>query len=361
MKILRLAAVLLFAFGLALAQVRDPLPVPDVAGYRTLKGDFHMHTVFSDGDVWPVTRTHEAWRDGLDAIAITDHVAYHPHKADVSLDLARPFAIARPAAEQLGLLLVPAVEFSEGDLHANALFVKDPNAFTGLDLAASFKRAREQDAFVFWNHPGWKQTAEWFPPIDAAHKEGLIQGVELVNGPSYYKQAFPWIGEKNLAIFANSDVHRPILPDYGPRQRPITLVFVKSADLDGLREAFLARRTAAWMGGEIWGAERLLKGLWEGAVKVQNAEIRRRTTGLLFRNHSAIPFRVKVAKAPAWLRLRTLEIREERTTGFQVDVGKDAPAGRTVAEVQFEVTNLHTEPARNLIVAVPLTVALQQP
>ena len=30
------------------AEVRDPLPVPDLPGYKTLKGDFHIHTVFSD-------------------------------------------------------------------------------------------------------------------------------------------------------------------------------------------------------------------------------------------------------------------------------------------------------------------------
>ena len=35
----------------AAAQHRDALPVPDLPGYRTLKCDFHTHTVFSDGEV----------------------------------------------------------------------------------------------------------------------------------------------------------------------------------------------------------------------------------------------------------------------------------------------------------------------
>ncbi|MHC4330495.1 MAG: hypothetical protein ACYSWW_20505 [Planctomycetota bacterium] len=32
---------------------------PDILGYKTLKCDFHMHTVFSDGQVWPTTRVDE--------------------------------------------------------------------------------------------------------------------------------------------------------------------------------------------------------------------------------------------------------------------------------------------------------------
>lgn len=32
------------------------ISIPDIPGYQTLKGDFHMHTVFSDGHVWPTFR-----------------------------------------------------------------------------------------------------------------------------------------------------------------------------------------------------------------------------------------------------------------------------------------------------------------
>ena len=92
-------AILIHASAwLAAAQARDPLPVPDLPGYKTLKADFHTHTVFSDGEVWPTTRVSEAWRDGLDVIAITDHYTYNPHKADVKIDVVRPYEIAREAA-----------------------------------------------------------------------------------------------------------------------------------------------------------------------------------------------------------------------------------------------------------------------
>lgn len=41
--------------------------------------DLHIHTVFSDGNVWPTLRVEEARREGLDLIAMTEHLEYQPH------------------------------------------------------------------------------------------------------------------------------------------------------------------------------------------------------------------------------------------------------------------------------------------
>jgi len=49
---------------------------PDLPGYKTLVCDLHMHTVFSDGSVWPNIRVMEAKKDGLDVIATTEHLEY---------------------------------------------------------------------------------------------------------------------------------------------------------------------------------------------------------------------------------------------------------------------------------------------
>jgi hypothetical protein len=56
---------------------------PDTDEYQTLVMDLHTHSVFSDGHVWPSIRVEEALRDGLDAIAITEHLEYQPHLADI--------------------------------------------------------------------------------------------------------------------------------------------------------------------------------------------------------------------------------------------------------------------------------------
>ena len=42
-----------------------------------------MHSVFSDGSVWPDTRIEEAKRDGLDVIATAEHLEYQPWKDDI--------------------------------------------------------------------------------------------------------------------------------------------------------------------------------------------------------------------------------------------------------------------------------------
>ena len=55
---------------------RNEINIPGFDDYRVLKCDFHTHTVFSDGLVWPDGRIYEAWQDGLDAIAITDHIEH---------------------------------------------------------------------------------------------------------------------------------------------------------------------------------------------------------------------------------------------------------------------------------------------
>jgi hypothetical protein len=295
----------------------------------------------------------------LDAISITDHTHYNPIKADVTTDLTRPYAIASPTAIAMGIILIPGVEFAEKDLHANALFIKDPNALRGLSLAESYREAHNQGAFVFWNHPGWKGKAEWWEPIANAHAAGHFQGIEVANSFDYYPESFAWVGEKNLAPLANSDVHTPISISYSRRQRPVTLVFAKTADIEGIREALFARRCAAWMGGQIWGPEEMLKGLWLGGVRVLTPAIRSRSAGFMLHNLSAFPFRLRVVKSPPWLQVRATDLVEEQITGLRVEIAKDAPAGPRTADVELEITNLHPAPDRNLQVTVPLKVDLK--
>src|SRR4030042_5681465 len=97
-KINLFAAVVIFltAFSFSHSQTyfRNKINIPDITGYKTLKCDFHMHTVFSDGDVWPTFRVNEAWRDGLDAIAITDHIEYRYRKNELPKDENKSYQLA---------------------------------------------------------------------------------------------------------------------------------------------------------------------------------------------------------------------------------------------------------------------------
>ena len=355
---------------LAQNESRDPLPVPDVAPYKTLKGDFHLHTAFSDGRVWPTVQVREAWRDGLDVIALTDHAEYHPNAPDVRIDGNRAYEVASPIAAQLGLLLIRGVEITkpdppapsvlpEGSAHFNALFISDANALNTPDLMQSLRAAKAQHAFVFWNHPRYGVArAEWFRPIARAFDEGLFQGMELVNGPDFYEEAYPWITERQLTILATSDGHDPMPSRATGFRRPITLLFVRSADTDGVREALEARRTAAWLGEDVWGPEEFLKGLWEGAISVQ-PELRR-TPGagpmIVFRNTSAIPMRLRIAQRPDWLRPGTGLVPALGELAMAVGLERNAPAS-TEFTIDLDVLNLHTAPGKNLVARVQLRLS----
>ncbi|MDY3932934.1 MAG: histidinol-phosphatase, partial [Muribaculaceae bacterium] len=58
---LTLVAALVLAMA-SHAQIRRQIHVPDIAGFTTLKCDFHLHTCFSDAAVWPDLRVEEALR-----------------------------------------------------------------------------------------------------------------------------------------------------------------------------------------------------------------------------------------------------------------------------------------------------------
>ena len=86
---------------------------PDIPGYKTLICDFHQHTVFSDGNVWPSIRVQEAIKDGLDAISITDHIEYQPHSEDIPHpDRNRSYQVAIEAAKNKSLIVINGSEIT---------------------------------------------------------------------------------------------------------------------------------------------------------------------------------------------------------------------------------------------------------
>lgn len=55
---------------------RTEIVLPQVNGYNVYKADLHTHSAFSDGSVLPEYRVKEAWADGLDIMAVTEHIEY---------------------------------------------------------------------------------------------------------------------------------------------------------------------------------------------------------------------------------------------------------------------------------------------
>jgi 3',5'-nucleoside bisphosphate phosphatase len=257
---------------------RKVLHIPDIPGYVTLKGDFHMHTMMSDGHVWPEYRIREAWKEGLDVIAITDHIEYLPHKDYLKSDHNSAFEIAKSRAEEMNILLVRGSEITRSmpPGHLNAIFLEDSNPLEKEEPMDAIKAAADQGAFIFWNHPGWASqqpdTTIWWDIHTTLLENGWLHGVEVINGGEWYPVAMNWCKDKNLTVMANSDVHDAMDYKYDfslpNSHRPMTLVFSNDRSLDGIKEALFSHRTVGFTGTQLMGAEDLIIGLFTESVKI---------------------------------------------------------------------------------------------
>lgn len=152
--------------------VRTNLVLPQVDGLNCYTADLHVHTNFSDGNLTPEERVKEAWIDGLDILAITDHIetrkgeramlkflkGYAPDKekgfepintrcsrgvpADergIVSDLNYSVSAAQKAAKAYPeLTIIKGTEISREPVHIGhycALFTKDNNAIYSTDDA----------------------------------------------------------------------------------------------------------------------------------------------------------------------------------------------------------------------------------
>lgn len=274
LRALTAAAIVLWAVLLARAQVRHEIQFPEVGEYRTLKCDLHTHTVFSDGYVWPTVRVEEAFREGLDVIAITDHLEYQPHQKDVPTNHNRSYELAAGLAKERNIVLVRGAEITRDTPpgHFNALFLTDINPLDNQDFYEVFKQAAAQGAFVFWNHPGWKgaQKGQWGEWQTKLYDSKQLQGIEICNGDEYYKDAHGWAIERGLTLIGNSDIHDPS-PGREPtpdKHRTMTLVFAREKSLDAVKEALLAGRTAVWCRNRLFGHEAQLAPLFAAGVRI---------------------------------------------------------------------------------------------
>lgn len=254
---------------------RMELRLPAIEGYETLTGDFHIHTVFSDGKVWPDVRVNEAWRDGLDVIAITDHLEYRPHGQKIEGDLNEPYRIAARRGEQLGILVVPGCEITRKKPvgHINALFVEDVNAISSEDPQGSMDEARRQNAVVMLNHPGWPD--DHFEVSDIQRRwldEGRFTAIEIYTWLEAYPNAGDLAAACNLTVMSDSDIHQPIADRYGVGRglRPMTLLFCREHSLEGVREAIESHRTLAWFNGILAGREELLRAFVQQCLKLRS-------------------------------------------------------------------------------------------
>ena len=338
------------------AQTRK-ITFPDVPGYQTLVCDLHQHTVFSDGSVWPDIRVREAIFDGIDAISLTEHIEYQPHKTDIPHpDRNRSFEVAKEYAKDKDLIIIHGAEITRSmpPGHGNAIFIKDANKLIIDDPIAAYREANAQGAFVFWNHPHWpRQKPDGIAELTEMHKtlisEGLLHGIEVVNEGTYSDEALAIAQENNLARMGTSDIHGLIdwLFDIsGGGHRPVTLVFANERTEDAIKEALIARRTVAWFKNNLIGNESELVPLLNSCLETGEASYIDETSVLVanIRNNSHARFVLRnLSNFTFHLNSDLIEVPPLSSIELRIKT-KEKQAS---VELNFEVLNAITAPGNH--------------
>lgn len=348
----------LVTLGLTLpiqAQIRKEIQVPNIGDYQTLKCDFHMHTVFSDGLVWPTVRVDEAYREGLDCIALTEHLEYRPHQKDIQAHHGRSWEIAEKSAQANDILLIRGSEITRpmAPGHFNALFLNDCNPLVQEDWRDSFREAKAQHAFIFWNHPGWSRqqpdTTLWWNEHTELLQQGCMQGIEVGNGVMYSPEAHQWCIDKKLTMIGTSDIHQPIQTDIDfakGEHRTMTFVLAKERTLEGVREALENRRTLVWIGQQLIGEEAYLREFFDKSIEIVRVDRKAKRCDITLQNHSDLTFLLKKTAHPQaieYFRDYTIRPQSRHTlTIYFPETMKES------AEIHFEVTNLLVAPGKGL-------------
>lgn len=285
--------------GTAIARERRITFPKTPDGRSVLAVDLHTHSVFSDGSVWPDIRVEEAKRDGLFAMAVSEHLEYQPHAADIPHpDRNRSYELAKAAAEVTPdstgvaaqkLLVINGSEITKVVMppgHINAVFITDANALKSGDVVQQLRTANAQGAFTFWNHPYWtSQTPNGVATMTPLHaqliKDGLLHGIEVANGADISDESFQIALENNLTVLGTSDVHGLIDWEYdiaGGGHRTATLVLAADETGDGVKSALKAGHTVAVYNDTLTGRKENVEAVMRGALRIEVGKALPRTT-----------------------------------------------------------------------------------
>jgi len=347
----------LFIIEISFAQSRRIIHIPNIPGYQTLKCDFHTHTVFSDGTVWPTVRVQEAWQEGLDAISITDHIEYRPHSKDITADHNRSFEIAEPLAKELKIILIRGAEITRNmpPGHLNALFIRNANLLDRENVNDAIREARDQGAFLIWNHPGWivqqPDSTVWWSEHTNLLKNNMLHGIEVFN-ESFCPEALEWAIEKKLTIFSNTDEHGP--SNYYDSHRPLTLVFSKSRTKGGIREALFNRRTVAYFNNLLVGDAAYLNPLFFASIEFENVPLKltNKENRLIFvKNNSDINYELELVQPGIGFDVtEKLKLKAHQITTVEITANSDEVAAMKSLRVFYEVKNMKISNDKNLVI-----------
>lgn len=315
---------------------RADIVIPQVKGYNVYKADFHTHSIYSDGEVTPAQRVVEAWEDGLDIVAITDHIEYRPGENEIlrymggyirpefrggdkavntditksapdsrgivaDLNLGSKMAIKQ--GKKYGIMVVQGAEITRDKQGCyNALFTKDNNAIYDPNLETAIRNARSQDALIVCNAPCGADgdNVAMLPQSQALLGKGLIDAIEVANLQKSYPARYPLCVDGSYAPIAASNIHKLIdfeYPNTGKEYfRNMTFVLAEKCDEASIKEALRAKRTIAYFGNMLVGSEELITELFKASVEVEYLGINWKDKRIMVTNKSSLPLAISWGK-----------------------------------------------------------------
>lgn len=352
------------------AQTRkEKMFFPDADGYKVLKGDFHQHTIFSDGLVWPTTRVEEAYEEDLDVICLTEHIEHRPHLNDMtSKDHNRSYEIAKTEAERFGVILIRSAEITRemAPGHLNVINIKDANAFEKFvnknntreasSVIETLQEAKNQDGFIFWNHTAFPTTdnkSTWHPIHEELKNKGLMMGIEIVNGERYEPIAFKWCLDHNLTIFANTDVHSTMAQKRkSDNSKVMTLVLAKEKSESSVIEALKDRRTVGMWNNNLFGREAHVASVVKASVDFRLSNLDNKKGLFEIVNKSGFPFIFEFIDLED-----NFSIRDDVPSSvfpYQTSALKATVKGKVPVSVKVKVLNVFISPDNNLFLEIPV-------
>ncbi|GAA1979865.1 hypothetical protein GCM10009817_20670 [Terrabacter lapilli] len=237
--------------------------LPSVDGMAWLAGDFHSHTVHSDGSLPVGGLAALAASRGLDFLAVTDHntTSHHPHLPT--------------AGRRHGIVLVPGQEVTRDVGHANVLgdvglvdFRSPPETWG--------ERARARGGVMSVNHPLGGDCA-WLLPVDSPPVAEVWHS-SWAQVPTWGAPLAWWLLTPETVPIGGSDFHRHGCDDLPGS--PTTWVLAEGDDVVG---AVRAGRTAVSAGVDgpllLRDGDRLVALDAEGLMLTGPGQPRRRIIG----------------------------------------------------------------------------------
>jgi len=324
-------------------------------------------------------RVEEAKRDGLFALAVSEHLEYQPKAADIphadrnrSFQVASAAAVVKPdatGANKEPLLVINGSEITKLVIqpgHMNAVFITDANAMlpkAGLNpvdaAREQLKTANAQGGFTFWNHPYWtSQTPNGIATLDPAHadfiKRGLLHGIEVANGADMSDEAFKIALDNNLTILGTSDIHGLIDRDYdlaGGGHRTATLVLAASETGDGVKAALKAGDTVAIYNDNLIGKKTNVEAVVRSTLKMEVDEALPKTTvqGVSIVNDSPVDYVLEnVGAEGAYDEGHVFTVKSGSTFTLLI---KNVPDPKKLS-LTFKVLNTYIAPREHLVLTV---------